>query len=230
MRRHSRQPSFTLVLASLLLTSCGSIPGTLLQSQTAFPPQKVMETGDYRGFLAENQRQLSACAVVVPVTLLFISPVLAYVAFGGYLFFWGCQSIHLAIRQAREYRIMRRYKVTDWDERLRHLTDPYTRMHALADRPRLSEGEAEELVALNHWVHTGPDVPAPDEMRHLIVMPVANEDALDHPRVAGRVAADRLPQGSGAALPHLRGALRGLDPGSDRGRSSSATRPSSACS
>ena len=120
---------------------------------------------------------LLVVAVVVPVTLLFISPVLAYVAFGGYLFFWGCQSIHLAIRQAREYRIMRRYKVTDWDERLRHLTDPYTRMHALADRPRLNDGEAEELVALNHWVHTGPDVPAPDEMRHLIVMPVANEDA-----------------------------------------------------
>ena len=49
-------------------------------------------------------------------------------------------------------------------------------MHALAEQSRLSEGEAEELVALNHWVHTGPDVPAPDEMRHLIVMPVANED------------------------------------------------------
>ena len=40
----------------------------------------------------------------------------------------------------------------------------------------MTEGEAEELVALNHWVHTGPEVPAPDEMRHLVVMPVANED------------------------------------------------------
>ena len=34
---------------------------------------------------------LLVVAVVVPVTLLFISPVLAYVAFGGYLFFWGCR-------------------------------------------------------------------------------------------------------------------------------------------
>jgi hypothetical protein len=119
---------------------------------------------------------LLGLAVVVPLALLLISPVLAYVAFGGYLFFWGCQSIHLGWRQAWEYRVMRRYRLTDWNERLQHLTDPYTRMHALADQSRLSAGEAEELVALNHWVHTGPDVPAPDEVRHLVVMPVANED------------------------------------------------------
>ena len=50
-------------------------------------------------------------------------------------------------------------------------------MHALADRPRLDEVQAEELMALNDWVHTGPEVPAPDEMRHLIVIPVDNEDA-----------------------------------------------------
>ena len=35
--------------------------GSLFQSQATFPPQQVLETRDYRGFLAENQRQLSTC-------------------------------------------------------------------------------------------------------------------------------------------------------------------------
>jgi hypothetical protein len=55
------QSSPSLVLLSLLLTSCTALPSALLQPQTTFPPQKVIETGDYGTFLAENQRNLSAC-------------------------------------------------------------------------------------------------------------------------------------------------------------------------
>ena len=148
-------------------------PGFHTSAET---PRLTRAAYGYQRFMECVPALLLALAVIVPLSLLLISPVLAFVAFGGYLFFWGCQSIHLGVRQLREYRVMRRYKLTDWTEKLGHLTDPYNRMHALAEKARLSEGEAEELVALNHWVHTGPEVPAPDEMRHLVVMPIANED------------------------------------------------------
>ncbi len=120
---------------------------------------------------------LLALAVVVPLALLATSATLAYLAFSAYLVFWLGTSFTLAIRQAREYRTIQRYRRTDWNTRLAHLTDPYARMHALADQPRLDEAEAEELVALNHWVHAGPEVPAPDDVHHLVVMPIASEDA-----------------------------------------------------
>ena len=61
MSRLQRQSSPALILASLLLSGCTSLPTSLFQSQAAFPPQKVIETGDFRGFLAENQRHLSTC-------------------------------------------------------------------------------------------------------------------------------------------------------------------------
>jgi hypothetical protein len=56
-----RQSSHALVLFSLLLSGCASLPASLFQSQAAFPPQKVIETGDFRRFLVENQRHLSTC-------------------------------------------------------------------------------------------------------------------------------------------------------------------------
>lgn len=148
-------------------------PGFHTSAET---PRLTRAAYGFQRFMECVPALLLAVAVIVPLSLLLISPVLAFVAFGGYMLFWGCQSIHLAVRQAREYRTMRRYKLTDWNARLAHLTDPYSRMHDLAEKSRLDAGEAEELVALNHWVHTGPEVPAPDEMRHLVVMPIANED------------------------------------------------------
>ena len=48
-------------------------------------------------------------------------------------------------------------------------------MHALADQLRLGESESEELQALHVWTHSGPDVPAPDEVHHLVVIPVYSE-------------------------------------------------------
>jgi hypothetical protein len=75
-----RQSSPSLVLVSLLLTSCAALPSALLQPQTAFPPQKVIETGDYRSFLAENQRNLSVCGgwIACDVTLFNLGFVYAY--------------------------------------------------------------------------------------------------------------------------------------------------------
>jgi hypothetical protein len=119
---------------------------------------------------------LLVLALVVPLSLLAISSTVAYLAFSAYVVFWLSTSLTLAIRQGREYRTIKRYRATDWDTRLGHLSDPYTRMHALADKPRLDVGEAEELVGLHHWVHSGPEVPLPADVHHLIVMPVASED------------------------------------------------------
>jgi hypothetical protein len=56
-----RQALYFLLMVSLLLTGCTSSPTSLLRSQRAFPPQRVIENGDYRGFLVENERNLSAC-------------------------------------------------------------------------------------------------------------------------------------------------------------------------
>ena len=69
-----------LLMVSLLLTGCASLSTSLLQSQAAFPPQKVIETGDYRGFLVENQRNLSICGgwITCDVTLFNLGFVYAY--------------------------------------------------------------------------------------------------------------------------------------------------------
>jgi hypothetical protein len=49
----------------LFLLGCVPAPVVTLPSPPqlpAFPPQKVMETGDYAGFLAENQKALEECS------------------------------------------------------------------------------------------------------------------------------------------------------------------------
>jgi hypothetical protein len=120
---------------------------------------------------------LLVLGLVTPALLLLGPPTVAYLAFSIYTVGWLSSSFALALRQAREFATMRRYRSIDWHARLRHLTDPYARMHALADRTRLTQDEADELVALNNWVHSGPEVPVPDDVHHLVVMPVANEDA-----------------------------------------------------
>ena len=68
-------------------------PGFHTSAET---PRLTRAAYGYQRFMECVPALLLASAVVVPLTLLLISPVLAYVAFGGYLFFWGCQSIHLA--------------------------------------------------------------------------------------------------------------------------------------
>jgi hypothetical protein len=113
--------------------------------------------------------------VLIPIVLMEFSPRIAFVGFSAYLAFWLCASFSLAVRQAWEYRTMKRYRELDWNARLQHLNDPYARMHALADQPRLGQSEAEELQALHVWTHSGPDVPAPDEVHHLVVIPVYSE-------------------------------------------------------
>ena len=115
--------------------------------------------------------------VLVPVLLLVISPTAAYLAFSGYLLFWLGVSLSLALRQAKEYRTIRRYRAIDWHQRLRHLTDPYARIHELVDQPDLTRSEVEELHALNAWVHSGAEVPAPDDVHHLVVIPVYSESS-----------------------------------------------------
>ncbi len=126
-------------------------------------------------FLESVPALLLALPILVPIVLLAFSPRIAFVAFSAYLAFWLCASFSLAVRQAWEYHTMKRYRGLDWDDRLRHLNDPYARMHALADLSRLSGSEAEELQALDVWTHSGPDVPAPDDVHHLVVIPVYSE-------------------------------------------------------
>jgi hypothetical protein len=67
-------------MVGLFLTGCASSPASLFRSQPAFPPQKVIQNGDYKGFLAENQRNLSACGgwTECDVTLFNLGFVYAY--------------------------------------------------------------------------------------------------------------------------------------------------------
>ena len=75
-----RWSSHPLVMVGLLLTGCTSMPTSLFQSQAAFPPQNAIETGDYRGFLIENQRDLATCGdgTACDVTLFNLGFVYAY--------------------------------------------------------------------------------------------------------------------------------------------------------
>src|SRR5262245_58119475 len=75
-----RQSWPSLVLVSLLLSGCASLSTSLFQPQEAFPPQKVIQTGEFRGFLAENQRNLSTCGarIACDITLFNLGFVHAY--------------------------------------------------------------------------------------------------------------------------------------------------------
>jgi hypothetical protein len=45
----------------LVLTGCASSQAARLWNHTPFPPQRVMESGNYRAFLVENRQQLARC-------------------------------------------------------------------------------------------------------------------------------------------------------------------------
>ena len=107
--------------------------------------------------------------------LVLNSPTLMFVIGGGYVMFWALRSLEMGVRQVIEFGNLRRYEKIDWSARLARLTDPYSRLHALAGKAPPSADEADELAALGTWVHSGSDVPAPAELYHLVVIPVANE-------------------------------------------------------
>jgi Glycosyl transferase family group 2 len=113
--------------------------------------------------------------VAVVAGLILNSPTLMFVIGGGYVMYWALRSLEMGVRQVVEFGNLRRYERIDWSARLAQLTDPYPRLHALADKPRLTVNEAEEMAALRTWVHSGSEVPAPAELYHLVVIPVANE-------------------------------------------------------
>jgi hypothetical protein len=71
---------FVLVLVSLSLTSCASSTSAILGLQAAFPPQKAIDSGNFRNFLTENENNLSTCGTWTgcDVTLFNLGFVYAY--------------------------------------------------------------------------------------------------------------------------------------------------------
>lgn len=119
------------------------------------------------------------------------SQTLLYVLGAGYVLYWALRGLEMGVRQIVELGNLRRYDRTDWPARLAQLTDPYPRLYELAGRSRLTRDEADELTALRTWVHSGPDVPVPAELHHLVVIPVANEGPeILHGTFAALTAAD----------------------------------------
>lgn len=49
------------LIGTLLLAGCASMPFYFGRSPQNFPPQAVMEHGDYAGFIAENRQSLKGC-------------------------------------------------------------------------------------------------------------------------------------------------------------------------
>jgi hypothetical protein len=102
-----RQSSQALVLVSLLLSGCASLPTSLFQSQKAFPPQEVIATGDFRGFLVENQRNLPTCGgwIACDITLFNLGFVYAYP-----------QSPYRDFQKARQYlrELQSRFPQSPW--------------------------------------------------------------------------------------------------------------------
>ncbi len=115
--------------------------------------------------------------VVVIAVLVLLAPRAAYLVGAAYVGYWTVRSVEMGIRQMLELRQIRRHQRTDWVGRLARLADPYPALHDLAARPRLTRSEGDELAALGRWVHSGSDVPGPDSLYHLVVLPVVDEEA-----------------------------------------------------
>jgi hypothetical protein len=98
---------YALLMGSLFLTACASSSTSLFRFQSAFPPQKVIESGDFRSFLVENQRNLSACGgwTECDVTLFNLGFVYAYP-----------QSPYRDPQKARRYlrELQRRFPQSPW--------------------------------------------------------------------------------------------------------------------
>ena len=76
----SKQALHVPLVIVLFLSGCVSSPTSLFRPHPTFPPLKVIQNGDYRGFLAENRRNLSECgaSMVCDVTLFNLGFVYAY--------------------------------------------------------------------------------------------------------------------------------------------------------
>jgi hypothetical protein len=76
----SKSPLHVLLGIAILLGGCVSSPTSLFRPQPTFPPLKVIQNGDYRGFLVENRHNLSECgtSTVCDVTLFNLGFVYAY--------------------------------------------------------------------------------------------------------------------------------------------------------
>src|SRR5919106_5428931 len=74
------QALYVQLVVGLFLAGCAASPVSLFRSQPTFPPLKVLQNGDYRGFLAENRRNLSKCgeSMACDVTLFNLGFVYAY--------------------------------------------------------------------------------------------------------------------------------------------------------
>ena len=96
------------------------------------------------------------------VGLILNSPTLMFVIGAGYVTYWALRSVDMGVRQVIELGNLRRYEDIDWSSRLDRLTDPYPRLHALAEQSRLTVDEAEELAALRHLGAQRVGRPGPD--------------------------------------------------------------------
>jgi hypothetical protein len=89
------------------LAGCASSPASVFWSQASFPPQKVIESGDYKRFLADNQRNLAGCrgGTACDVTLFNLGFVYAYP-----------QSPYRDPQKARQYlyELRSRYPQSPW--------------------------------------------------------------------------------------------------------------------
>src|SRR5262245_60083462 len=105
--RLCRQSPHVLLMVGLFLTGCASSPTSLFRSRSAFPPQRVIENGDYRGFLVENERNLAACGgwTACDVALFNLGFVYAYP-----------QSPYRDPQKARQYlhELHRRFPQSPW--------------------------------------------------------------------------------------------------------------------
>jgi len=103
----SKQSLRILLVIVLFLSGCVSSPVALFGSQPAFPPLKVIQNGDYRGFLTENRRNLSKCgdSMACDVTLFNLGFVYAYP-----------QSPYRDLQKARQYlhQLRSRYPQSPW--------------------------------------------------------------------------------------------------------------------
>lgn len=111
-------------------------------------------------------------AGVMPAALIWWSRTWAYVGFSCFVLYWTARSAQMAAQQLDEYIRMRRYRSVDWTKRLQRLADPYAARHSLAGRGR---SDIEEFRALGDSISSGAGAPAPDDVYHLVVLPVSTE-------------------------------------------------------
>jgi hypothetical protein len=96
-----------IAMIGFVSAGCAASPISFIWGSTPFPPQQVMQTGDYRSFLAENQRKLDRCRgwTECDVALFNLSFIYAYPL-----------SPYRNLRKARQYlaALQRQYPQSPW--------------------------------------------------------------------------------------------------------------------